>query len=40
MNVMENVTINLDAQRTVTHEDYNINIHLHFHQEELNTTLF
>lgn len=40
MNVMENVTINLKEQRTVTNEEYNINIHLHFHEEGLNATLF
>lgn len=40
INVMDNVTINLNEQRTVVNEEYNINIHLHFHEEGLNTTLF
>lgn len=40
MNVMENVTINLEEQRTVVNEEYNINIHLHFHEEQMNTRIF
>ena len=40
MNVMENVTIHLEEQRTVVNEEYNINIHLHFHEEQMNTKIF
>ena len=33
MEAMDNVTINLESQRTVVNEEYNINLHLHFHDE-------
>lgn len=33
MGAMDNVTINLEGQRTVVNEEYNINLHLHFHDE-------
>lgn len=39
MNVMDNVTIRLEDQRIVKNEEYNLNIHLHFHDEGLNTTI-
>ena len=39
MNVMENVTIHLEEQRSVVNEEYNINIHLHFHEEQMNTRI-
>lgn len=38
MNAMENVTINLENQRTVVNEEYNIHLHLHFHDESGLTT--
>ena len=40
MTAMDNVTINLEGQRTVHNEEYNINIHLHFHNEQMSTSLF
>jgi len=33
MAAMDNVTINLEKQRTVVNEEYNIHLHLHFHDE-------
>ena len=39
MNAMDNVTIKLDEQRTVKNEEFNVNIHLHFHEEGLNTSV-
>lgn len=39
MNVMENVTIDSGKQRTVVNEEYNIHIHLHFHEEKMNAKL-
>ena len=39
MNVMDNVTIKLEEQRVVTNEEYNINLHLHFHEEGMTTIL-
>ena len=38
MGVMDNVTINPEMQRTVVNEEYNINLHLHFHEEGNLTT--
>lgn len=34
INVMENVTVNLEAQRTVINEEYHIHNHIHFHADE------
>lgn len=33
MNAMDNVTINLEAQRTVINEEYHIHNHIHFHMD-------
>ena len=39
MNVMDNVTIKLEDQRIVKNEEFNLNIHIHFHDEGLNTSI-
>ena len=33
MNAMDNVTINLEDQRTVVNEEYHLHFHVHFHDE-------
>ena len=39
MNVMDNVTIKLEEQRVVANEEYNLHLHLHFHEEGMTTIL-
>lgn len=39
MNVMDNVTINLEEQRVVANEEYHLHFHLHFHEKGVTTIL-